>query len=122
MGLFWGYNVWVAKTFSEIFQNLSEKCLKVLIDNEEEESDVDVDKWLDDKLKEDEEIDEIFLFFSGEGIKTLFDSDELTKIRFGRLKERFDLRLNPLKETMGFKKIHVDEQVMHYCHKFFNFN
>lgn len=94
----------------------------MLIDNDQEDNQVHIGDWLNDKLEEKENTDEIFLFFGGEGIKHLFDNDELTKIRFDQLKNRFDLLINPLRESMGFKKIHVDEQIMHYSHQFFCFN
>ena len=122
MGLFWGYNAWIAKTFSDIFKNLSKNCLKVLIDKEQETYEGSLEYQIYDKLKENEEADEIFLFFGGDGIRYLFESDELTKISFQKLVQRFDLKINPLTPQMGFKNIHLDEQISHYCHKFFSFN
>ena len=122
MGLFWGYNVWVAKTFSDIFKNVSKNCLKVLIDKQQETYEEPLEYLIHNKLKENEEIDEILLFFGGDGIRHLFDNDELTKISFQKLVQRFDMKINPLTSQMGFKNIHLDEQISHYCHKFFSFN
>jgi len=93
-----------------------------LIDKEQETYEGSLEYQIYDKLKDNEEADEIFLFFGGDGIRYLFESDELTKISFQKLVQRFDLKINPLTPQMGFKNIHLDEQISHYCHKFFSFN
>ena len=119
-GFFWGYNVEAAYTFSEIFKNLDKNCLKILIDPES-------DKRFGDDLKEeieneilDKESEEVFIFFCGEGLKYLYDCDEVTKIQYTSLENKFDFRFNPYYDTFGFNNIYVDEQVAFYSNEIFN--
>ena len=119
-GFFWGYNVECAYTFSEVFKNLSKNCLKVLVDPESQRKfGEDVRTEIEDMSLE-KNVEEIFLFFSGEGLKYLFDCDEATKIQFENLKNKFDFRFNPYYDIFGFNNIYVDEQVGYYSNEIFN--
>ena len=62
---------------------------------------------------------EIFVFYSGKGIKHLHDHDEQTKISFENLKKRFDFIFSPNVNGLGLKYMHLDEQISFFNHQLF---
>jgi len=51
----------------------------------------------------------VFIFFTGDGLRYLYNNDELIKTSFESLERKFDLRFNPLSKRFGFKNIYLDE-------------
>jgi hypothetical protein len=120
LGVYWGYNVGSLSTFSEMFQNLDEKCIKILVDVNSTiaYSDSLRTRILDKMVVTDAK--EVFVFFTGKGLRYLFDNDEQTKIAFDKIRSRFDFEFQPLISGFGLKNFHLDEQIEYYLHELFN--
>ena len=71
--MYWGYNVNAFTKFSEVFDLISENSLNILIDNEGECGWEEVREGVKKELNK---VDDVMVFFGGEGLRTLYDSDE----------------------------------------------
>jgi len=118
--VYWGYNVGSVQTFSEMFQSLDDTCIKILVDFDSTTSYSEGlrAQILDRLVTIDSK--EVFVFFTGKGLRYLFDNDEQTKIAFDKIKSRFDFEFRPLNSGFGLKNFHLDEQIEYYLHELFN--
>ena len=118
--LYWGYNAVILPTFSDIFKVNESTNLRILIDIE---SDVYYSQEVKQKLMKtaiDKKVNSVQVFFSGKGLSYLHQNDELSKIQFSNLLNRFDFVINPMKSKFGVVNLHLQEQVFYYLHELFN--
>jgi hypothetical protein len=103
-----------------MFQSLDDRCVKILVDvnSTTAYSQGLRAKILDKLVAQDSK--EVFVFFTGKGLRYLFDNDEQTKIAFDKIRARFDFEFRPLNSGFGLKNFHLDEQIEYYLHELFN--
>lgn len=117
-GLYWGFTVERAATFSEVFRLCGDDCLRLLVDPEApkrspSESRIAV------KAACHAVHASVLLFFSGKGLQTLFESDEKTKMTLEALRGRFALSLCSLPPEAGVRSLYLHEQVSYFSAQLF---
>lgn len=119
-GLYWGYSVEVAPTFSALFEVLAEDCLKVLLDADAPRCSPAAAREAFAVEVEARRPSEVLLCFTGRGLRGLFESDEKTKLTLEGLRARFPLALNPLCAGAGVRSLYLPEQIGYFCAKLFD--
>lgn len=117
-GLYWGFTVDRASTFSDVFRLCGEKCLRVLVDPESPaRTPIDSRAALTAALTAEHE--EVLLFFTGKGLRPLFENDEKTKTGLEALQSRFTLSFGALPAGAGVRSLYLQEQIAYFCAKLF---
>jgi predicted SPOUT superfamily RNA methylase MTH1 len=113
---YWGYEVCIADTVSDVIEFSGDNSYKILFDDLSPSFESSHKREIQTKFAGSKK-DSILLFFADKGLKHLIQHEVDQKLPLSIIERKFDALYGNWFKSMGVKKLHIQEQVSYFLQR-----